>query len=578
MNEKFIAANSKKFMENFETQEDIMNMKKDKILSLRKKKNKKHNFYRILTEKEKEEEIKNKIYEFEENDFLKAKEKFNHKKEIFNLSFEKIYNNNPYGNDELKYWLYSMYNISYKGKKKDINEIILKNLTEEKVKFLIDILIDSSQFNSIGNNTINLEQIKNAIKFKYTICSILINLLLDTEKFNHIFIEKMYPLYNFILILIQIYQKWNDVSFLVLITHYQWLINNIIEDNNNYIKITKKYSEINFPQLVQNIFDINNPEIYLNNIRMLIIFLQLQSDTKTFFQYNTFIINLENIINISIQNNNIQIMLEAYKALSELFKSEANCKLVIENKQYIKLINSIVSGFNNQVSYCICCLTKLIKSDDDNILNDTYQIHKTLMDIIFKKISVGKDTIKHAIKMLRLIIENKNGFNIIDFIINSYMKNLFIQLKQLYFEIPCDLNIQSEVFNFLLTIFDLSNNSFKSTLISCDLDSFTLNCLSESYQEFITDNKDNSYYIKLIIRMLKLLIAILNFGEGNISMKISLKNKCEEKDIYHILEELNYSKNKEIQNLVEELNIKYFEGYENEEYNAEENYDKEELF
>ena len=51
MNEKFIAANSKKFMENFETQEDIMNMKKDKILSLRKKKNKKHNFYRILTEK-----------------------------------------------------------------------------------------------------------------------------------------------------------------------------------------------------------------------------------------------------------------------------------------------------------------------------------------------------------------------------------------------------------------------------------------------------------------------------------------------------------------------------------------------
>ena len=147
MNEKFIAANSKKFMENFETQEDIMNMKKDKILSLRKKKNKKHNFYRILTEKEKEEEIKNKIYEFEENDFLKAKEKFNHKKEIFNLSFEKIYNNNPYGNDELKYWLNSMYNISYKGKKKDINEIILKNLTEEKVKFLIDILIDSSQFN-----------------------------------------------------------------------------------------------------------------------------------------------------------------------------------------------------------------------------------------------------------------------------------------------------------------------------------------------------------------------------------------------------------------------------------------------
>ena len=578
MNEKFIAANSKKFMENFETQEDIMNMKKDKILSLRKKKNKKHNFYRILTEKEKEEEIKNKIYEFEENDFLKAKEKFNHKKEIFNLSFEKIYNNNPYGNDELKYWLNSMYNISYKGKKKDINEIILKNLTEEKVKFLIDILIDSSQFNSIGNNQINLEQIKNAIKFKYTICSILINLLIDTENFNHIFIEKVIPLYNFILILIQIYQKWNDVSFLVLITHYQWLLNNLIEDYNNYIKITKKYPDLNFPQLIQNIFNINNPEIYLNNIRMLILFLELQSDTKTFFQYNTFIMNLENIISISIDNNNIQIMLEAYKALSELFKSEANCKLVIENKQYLKLINKIINGFNNQVTYCNCCLTKLIKNDSDNIINNNYQIHKTLMDIIFKKIPAGKDNIKHAIKMLRLIFDNKNGFNIMDFIINSYMKNLLIQLKQLFFEKPCDLNIQSEVFNFLLTIFHLANNASKSTLISCDLGSFTLNCLGESYQEFMTDNKDNRYYIKLIIRMLKLLSAILNFGEGNIKMKIDLKNLCEEKDIHNILQELNYSKNKEIQNLVDELNVKYFEGYENQEYNDEEDYDKEELF
>jgi hypothetical protein len=271
-------------------------------------------------------------------------------------------------------------------------------------------------------------------------------------------------------------------------------------------------------------------------------------------------------------------MLEAYKALSELFKSEANCKLVIENKQYIKLINNIIIGFNNQVTYCNCCLTKLIKNDSDNIINNNYQIHKTLMDIIFKKIPAGKDNIKHAIKMLRLIIDNKNGFNVMDFIINSYMKNLLIQLKQLFFEKPCDLNIQSEVFNFLLTIFDLANNASKSTLISCDLGSFTLNCLGESYQEFMTDNKDNRYYIKLIIRMLKLLSAILNFGEGNIKMKIDLKNLCEEKDIHNILQELNYSKNKEIQNLVEELNIKYFEGYENEEYNAEENYDKEELF
>ena len=201
MKEKFRAANTKKFMENFKTNEDMMNIKTHKILSLRKKRNKKKNFYRILGEKEKEEAIKNKVYEFEENDFKNVKEKYKHKNEIFNLSFEKIFNNNPYDNEDLKYWLYSMYKISSKGRKKDINEIILNYLTKEKINFLIDILTDSSQFNFSSNNSVNLEQIKNNIKFKYTICSILINLLCDTEKFNEIFIDKLVSIYNFILIL-----------------------------------------------------------------------------------------------------------------------------------------------------------------------------------------------------------------------------------------------------------------------------------------------------------------------------------------------------------------------------------------
>ena len=580
MKEKFRAANTKKFMENFKTNEDMMNIKTHKILSLRKKRNKKKNFYRILGEKEKEEAIKNKVYEFEENDFKNVKGKYNHKNEIFNLSFEKIFNNNPYDNEELKYWLYSMYKISSKGRKKDINEIILNYLTKEKINFLIDILTDSSQFNFSSNNSVNLEQIKNNIKFKYTICSILINLLCDTEKFNEIFIDRLESIYNFILILIQIYQNWNDTSFLILISHYQWLINNLIQDNDNYEKITKKYNNINFPQLIQNIFNINNSEIYLNNIRMLIIFLFAQSNKESFFLYNSFLLNLENIISISIENNNVEIILEAYEAINILFKSEANCKLVIENKAYIKLINKIIKGFNNNVTYCDCCLTKLIKNDSENILNDTYQLYKTLIEIIFKKIPAGKENIRHALKMLRFIIDNKNGFNIINFLINSNFKNFFIQLKELYSEKPSDLTIQTEVLNFLFTIFNLSNNSLKGILLQNELHIFILDCLGESYKEFMSDNKDNIYYIKLIIQMLKLLSIILSFGESNLDKKIELKNSCEEKNIYNILQELNYSKNKQIQNLVEELNYKYFEGYENEEFNDDDNEEKDndELF
>ena len=172
--------------------------------------------------------------------------------------------------------------------------------------------------------------------------------------------------------------------------------------------------------------------------------------------------------------------------------------------------------------------------------------------------------------MLRLIFNNKNGYNIINIIINTYSNNFFVQLQQLYFEKPYDLLIQSEIFNFLNNIFKLTNNSFKSMLISNDLHKFVLNCLESCYKEFITDNKDNKCYNKLIVQMLNLLVSILKFGEGDLNMKISLKEYCEEKNIYDILQELNYSKNKEIQDLVEILNHNYFNGYENEEFNDDE--------
>ena len=157
MDIRFLPTKLKKYKEDdFKTKEDIINIKKDKILSLRKKKNKKHNFNRILGEKEKEEAKKYAIYEFQEIDFQNAKNKYMKKKEIFNLSFGQIYKSDPYDNEELKYWLYSVYRSSNKGK----SEALLNILTEEKIKFLIDILTDSSQFNYSNNNSINFEQIK----------------------------------------------------------------------------------------------------------------------------------------------------------------------------------------------------------------------------------------------------------------------------------------------------------------------------------------------------------------------------------------------------------------------------------
>ena len=520
MEKKFDIIRAKKFAEDLKNGKDILNIKKNKFLSLRKKNNNKNNYNRIIKGKGIEENKKYSLYEFDESDFTNDKNNFVNVNDVYKLPFEKN-KNNFYENEEFKYWLYLVYKRTIEGDKTELKNI-LKNFTSEKIEFLINILIDSSQFNNSSNNIFQFEEIKNNIKFKYNICSILINLLYDTEEYNEIFIENIMSIYNFISILIKLYKTWNDISFLVLIIHYQWLINNLIIESNIYSEIIEKNPKINFPELIQDIFNLNKIELYLVNIRMLILFLDNQENPQSFIQYKIFISILDKIITNCSDVSHIDILLASYKALNKLFKSEANCALVLEDKNYIKLINKIIQGFNS-FTFCDCCLTKLIKNDKENVINETYQIHLMLIDIIFKKIPATKNIIKHALKIMRLIFYNKNGFNVINYLINTYTKNIFAQLQLLFSEKPNNLLIQSEVFNFLFAIFDLSNNSFKAILISNGLDKFNINCLEECYQEFISENKDNTYYNKLIVQMLNLLYSILKFGESDLNMKITFK-------------------------------------------------------
>ena len=61
--------------------------------------------------------------------------------------------------------------------------------------------------------------------------------------------------------------------------------------------------------------------LYLNNIRMLISFLDKQEDPKSLAQFNIFISVLDNIISHCIDNYQVQILQKAFKALKILFKS-----------------------------------------------------------------------------------------------------------------------------------------------------------------------------------------------------------------------------------------------------------------
>ena len=101
MKKKFDFVSAKKYAENLNTEDDILNIKKDKLLSLRKKNNKKIKFNRIFEQKEIEETKKYSIYEFQESDFKNIL----NKKDISELPLENK-NNNIYENEEFKCILY----------------------------------------------------------------------------------------------------------------------------------------------------------------------------------------------------------------------------------------------------------------------------------------------------------------------------------------------------------------------------------------------------------------------------------------------------------------------------------------
>ena len=168
MEKKFDIIRAKKYAEDLKSGKDILNIKKNKFLSLRKKNNNKNNYNRIIKGKGIEENKKYSLYEFDESDFTNDKNNFVNVNDVYKLPFEKN-KNNFYDNEEFKYWLYLVYKRTIEGDKTELKNI-LKNFTSEKIEFLINILIDSSQFNNSSNNIFQFEEIKNNIKFKYNIC------------------------------------------------------------------------------------------------------------------------------------------------------------------------------------------------------------------------------------------------------------------------------------------------------------------------------------------------------------------------------------------------------------------------
>ena len=217
-------------------------------------------------------EINNKI-KFKESDF--SFEFTSKNKNIISLELNDLINLN-YNNLELKYYFFSLRKISIKGQ----SNLILENISNEKINFFFNILFDEN----INNLTI-----EEFLKFKYEILIILINLNVDFEDFNEIYIKNTQNIYNFIIKIINFNNINNENNpYLIILYHLIWLFSNIINDNEIF-NIIIKNENIKIPFLIKNIFDLKIFKILKPTFELFCNFLQRIEDENFIIENKFFI-------------------------------------------------------------------------------------------------------------------------------------------------------------------------------------------------------------------------------------------------------------------------------------------------
>ena len=285
---------------------------------------------------------------FNENDFinfLNGKNKEEIKENILKMTIEQLKSLN-YNSIELKFWLYNLRELSMEGKINKIKKEMLDNLNEDKVKFLF-----------LKYLMIQIIIIKIYLKFKYECCCILINLIIDSNKYNNIYIQFCESIYNFILNLSKkIENEKNEIELILF--HFIWLFSNIIENKKMFDEIHQN-ERIKIPFLIQHLFSLNKTKIYSPTLWILSYFLNNIS-INLYIQYKIFINALSQILKFSIKNSNIELMNYVLSCLTFFFKSEEICDEVYNNN--IEIIEIIINLYPSS-KYSQKAFIKLIKND-----------------------------------------------------------------------------------------------------------------------------------------------------------------------------------------------------------------------
>lgn len=482
---------------------------------------------------------KNK-YEFSDEDFINYginSETSEKNETIFDISIEDLTASCETENKiELKFWLYKLGKISLEGNKELIQSKIINKISVEKINLLINLIIFSD--NNVGTVSDDI------LKIRYQSICILINILVDTDTYNQIFIDKAEIIINSMLILLH---KVNQSNKNVLLYHLQWLFSNMIESQEMFycINQNKKLNIINF---LKQVFDYNSKqENYLDNIVTLWIlqFCLHHLDKDSIAFYSIFINNIQNLVQKSMKHLNIELLVECFNCLIEYSKS-AQCLNIIlnpNNNNGINLLQSILKTVNI-VPEAHELINIMIVNDKSNFILSSYDIFGEIILPFLFGIKDGDDkkTTINTVNSLNLFHTLLDKQCVSANIINKFMSNSKCFDNFIYLYTNNDsFEIKKKVIVILTDIFQKGDIRIKQHLCNIKLHIFLINEIKKYIDEAY--GKDLNEIIALLLSGLE---KILIYSDQNYSKINYVQKELEESNIIGLLLKLQCHKQQSI--------------------------------
>ena len=486
-------------------------------------------------------EINNNI-KFKESDFSADFKQKN--KNIFNLNLNDLINLN-YNNLELKFYFFSLRKISMKGE--SIN-LILENVSNEKISFFFKILFDENV------NDLTIEEF---LKFKYEILIILINLNVDCEDFNEIFIKNSQNIFNFINKIINNINIENN-PYLIILYHLIWLFGNIINDDEIFEIITKN-ENIKIPFLIKNIFDLKIFKILKPTFELFFTFLTRIENQNFIIENKFFIEYFSKIIQFSLNEFQINLLSIVFQTLNLFLEKKQIVDFILTNFDKFKNLIEIIFNCFKIYTKSQCCLINILKHDENFFVFNQYEnliFHNFVLNCISNNENNNDlKLIKHAIKILTILIDSEKILNILINKENEF--KLFGNLNRIFIQFN-NFSLIFTIFSFYDKIFEKGNLFLKKTLIDKNLHIF---CIEELQKIIDIDSKNKNKYIdKITFIILSILKKTLLFSNEIEITSNPIKDDLEQRGFFDFLLKLQQNKNSFIYDLAIDILENFYEG------------------